>query len=439
MEYDILPKTNLRAEDIRDTLNSWGGNVGNEIVSLFSDSAKINKWSKYKPVPLKQDFTDFNSEWWKGYDGNCGLIFPATGGEGTYMEAISEKAKYKYYTLSDQSYFPMRLGDFRSYYPYASVPFNGGWSRDFTISNQYTYFRFGFSFTEPFQDTNDDGEEVNLLLKDIGNGVAGLMNMYPTIVVQEVDNNNKKMFFQSSNPIGWFFDNSEYSGQIILDMTSSDFNPSSTDLAMDVEVGTKIEVFAFFAPELMDRIAIRDGYRSSFGPSLWVSAYFEYPIYQSYIFGKEIHPVEMYVSFAGTDSYWAQIGQSGDYGTFRLDTIRISLSYKNSQGQPSTEPNSFRIIAVAVDNDDNYIISYQSVIDRTFSQSVSAGALKYNLDSAKTIQFEYPDTDPGVTSRVYNLRIYLQSADTYKVFIGQISAKISHNGSRWILSDWVAN
>ena len=41
--YSILPTTNLKAEDIRDTLNANGGSVNNELTTFFNTS--INIWS----------------------------------------------------------------------------------------------------------------------------------------------------------------------------------------------------------------------------------------------------------------------------------------------------------------------------------------------------------------------------------------------------------
>ena len=40
MVYDILPTTNLKYDDIRDTLNSAGGSVDNDVASAFKESAK---------------------------------------------------------------------------------------------------------------------------------------------------------------------------------------------------------------------------------------------------------------------------------------------------------------------------------------------------------------------------------------------------------------
>lgn len=54
--YDILPDTNLKAEDIRDTLNAGGGNVGNNTLDYFTDAANINPDSKEKPMEIDAPF-----------------------------------------------------------------------------------------------------------------------------------------------------------------------------------------------------------------------------------------------------------------------------------------------------------------------------------------------------------------------------------------------
>ena len=49
--YHTLPIDNLRAEDIRDTLNANGSNVTNDLLTFFDPAyAKINKHSTCKPI-----------------------------------------------------------------------------------------------------------------------------------------------------------------------------------------------------------------------------------------------------------------------------------------------------------------------------------------------------------------------------------------------------
>ena len=75
--YEILPDTDLKGVDVRDTLNANGGSVGDNFTSFFTSGANLNKWSKYKPV-INADFAFFDintwkSEGYKGKDKRCGL------------------------------------------------------------------------------------------------------------------------------------------------------------------------------------------------------------------------------------------------------------------------------------------------------------------------------------------------------------------------------
>lgn len=114
MIRDIIPTQNVTWDDIRDTLNAGGGSVTNVVSTAFSKSAKINKWSKYKPVRLNQDFPDY-ATYWKAQDGYCGLV-PAKCG----ADYITDSQKEWVYNLPrGGSSEPYRLGDFRGYNPNA--------------------------------------------------------------------------------------------------------------------------------------------------------------------------------------------------------------------------------------------------------------------------------------------------------------------------------
>lgn len=54
--YDVIPTSNVKFDDIRDTLNSKGGSVSNDTRTAFKTTSGIAKWSKKKPVRLQIDF-----------------------------------------------------------------------------------------------------------------------------------------------------------------------------------------------------------------------------------------------------------------------------------------------------------------------------------------------------------------------------------------------
>ena len=115
-----IPKTNISVVDIKDTLNANGGSVSNDTTTFFTTSAKINPWSKHKPVPLSstfcQDFDssrtyDYDDDWWKGNDGKCGLSW---SDQFTTSQIEQLKTANWSYTPPSSSY-PRRLGDFAGY------------------------------------------------------------------------------------------------------------------------------------------------------------------------------------------------------------------------------------------------------------------------------------------------------------------------------------
>lgn len=121
--HTILPTSSLKIEDIRDTLAANGGSVSNDTTTFFTTAAKINPWSKHKPVALSSDFcqdfdssrADYDDDWWKGNDGKCGLYWNTFAWGGPTSDTIPNvKASNWTYTPPSSSY-PRRLGDFAGY------------------------------------------------------------------------------------------------------------------------------------------------------------------------------------------------------------------------------------------------------------------------------------------------------------------------------------
>lgn len=128
---DVLPTTDLKYEDIRDTLNANGGSVNNDVSTAFKTSSGINVWSKHKPVPLNKDFCqDFDSgrpnydaTWWQGSDGNCGLIPKTLYNFSEVVDNTDGGMNGWTYDLPIGSNSePFRLGDFARYCPAANPP-----------------------------------------------------------------------------------------------------------------------------------------------------------------------------------------------------------------------------------------------------------------------------------------------------------------------------
>lgn len=107
------------ATQVRDVLNAAGGSVGNDITTFFKPAAKLNMWSKYKPVVSKELFYSFalwKSEGYRGNDGHCGLSFTEYGNATSLMTALRNGAAMWTYNIpSGGTTAPLRLGDFRGY------------------------------------------------------------------------------------------------------------------------------------------------------------------------------------------------------------------------------------------------------------------------------------------------------------------------------------
>lgn len=113
--YEILPTTNLKWDDIRDTLNANNGTVNNNAITAFQSGANINKWSKYKPVRLNQPFPSYDT-YWKAQNGYCGLV-PAKCGADWISDIQTLEWEYELPRGGESE--PYRLGDFRGYNPKA--------------------------------------------------------------------------------------------------------------------------------------------------------------------------------------------------------------------------------------------------------------------------------------------------------------------------------
>lgn len=121
-----LPTSNLTFADVRDTLNIINsGAVTDSFESAFKSTANINIWSKHKPIHRPESFVqDFDSskpnyvkDWWKGLDGNCGLIPYAISGPSHLIGYTNGKLNgWTHQLPNGGSGSPYRLGDFADYY-----------------------------------------------------------------------------------------------------------------------------------------------------------------------------------------------------------------------------------------------------------------------------------------------------------------------------------
>lgn len=131
MVHEIIPSTNIKLEDIRDTLNANGGNVTNVLGTFFKDAAKINKWAKFKPVSYKGDFPTGGKQWEGDANSSIwGMIVSILnnaesqgGGKSVYDRPLNSDYNYKYNIPVGGVNSPYRLQDFCGYYPKAKPIF----------------------------------------------------------------------------------------------------------------------------------------------------------------------------------------------------------------------------------------------------------------------------------------------------------------------------
>lgn len=118
----------LKAVDIRDTLNHYGGKVTNDTTSYFTTDANINRWSKHKPIINKDPFLPFKSDAWNKQTGTIPMVSMHSNLQ--YEPALievwngcSEDEWFQYALPSGGTSEPLRLGDFRGYRADATSPF----------------------------------------------------------------------------------------------------------------------------------------------------------------------------------------------------------------------------------------------------------------------------------------------------------------------------
>lgn len=120
-----IPYSNIQIDDIRDTLNANGGNVRNIHADYFTYKANINRYARYKPVPLNKILCQNNDpsglyydpNWYKGKDGNCGLVAYEIDLNTVKFHLDSSLCDWEYVLPKGDDSEPFRLGDFAGYQP----------------------------------------------------------------------------------------------------------------------------------------------------------------------------------------------------------------------------------------------------------------------------------------------------------------------------------
>lgn len=162
----------LKAIDIRDTLNHYGGKVTNDTTSYFTTDANINRWSKHKPIINGDPFLPFKSDAWDNQVGTIPKVYMHSNLQ--YEPALievwngcSEDEWFQYELPNGSSDQPLRLGDFRGYRADATSPFKSFTSDSTEIEPTNGTATFYLNIRYYLNDENAQADGGMLSLEDI--------------------------------------------------------------------------------------------------------------------------------------------------------------------------------------------------------------------------------------------------------------------------------
>lgn len=193
----VIPNTNVNVQDIGQVLNSAGGSVNvNQPLTFFTASAKINIFSKKKPVVRKVNFCqDFDStrpdylfEWWKGTSGDCGIKFQSISNPNELPNVVDGGLNgWQYELPQGGENAPLRLGDFCGYDSNAKPLVEG-----FSLSSSVVENKTSSNFTVGFITTPNETKTTSLTFSDLS---ASLSNFHPAVYIT----NGSTSYFISSD------------------------------------------------------------------------------------------------------------------------------------------------------------------------------------------------------------------------------------------------
>lgn len=189
------------ATQIRDVLNAAGGSVSNDVTSFFKPAAKLNMWSKYKPVvstTLFHTFSNWKTQGYRGDSGTCGLTIPyytdtSMSSFRTYLE--NGTALWNYTPPSGGTGAPMRVGDFRGYNTEAYNPVGDFFTNGIMDSDGYITVSMDATVTDP---------TYNLTYSDIYIDSVPLTDYY--LGVYAFNDSGTWKYATNTSPIGDSYD-----------------------------------------------------------------------------------------------------------------------------------------------------------------------------------------------------------------------------------------
>lgn len=198
----IIQETNVNlATHVRDVLNAAGGSVSNDVTTFFKAGAKLNMWSRYKPVVIANvPFINlWDNEAYKGDDKQCGITIPVYTSYTDLQTALKNNTGHfwSYTPPTGGTSKPMRLGDFRRYNTDAINPIG-------RLPSSLAVTRIsGTDYLDLSVEVNvQSGHPTNLGLADFTVNSINLQDMYLGVFLVRKSGGKSDYFRTFTKPIG---------------------------------------------------------------------------------------------------------------------------------------------------------------------------------------------------------------------------------------------
>lgn len=192
--YEIIPSTNVKMEDIRDTLNDAGGSVDNTLGSFFNMvgyQAQLNMWSKFKPIHYTSSTALTDAQYAAA---NYGVTFPSPTNFSQSLSVIQSVCakEWIYDYPKGGSSSPYRLSDFRRYYANAKPPIQ-------IVGSGFEVNKVVSSVLNIYADIDPDDSAYNLQGSDLNQG--GINLKYCSLYGCIADGSTVKAWLQASGTL----------------------------------------------------------------------------------------------------------------------------------------------------------------------------------------------------------------------------------------------
>lgn len=433
--YEIIPTTNVSMADIRDTLNANNGSVDNTLGSFFTEDANINMWSRNKPVPHSLEFGD-TAVIRKGYNGMHGLIIPYNT-DANFAAVCTSAWSYKAldgYLDGNGKQWPMRLGDFRGYYPAAKKQPNlYPWRQSYLPIYSGTELQyFGSSMMLDLYESIDYENSVRLEEITILN--KSLADMYLTLCIES--SSGAKMFYQSKTPLTGNDETSEI--KIRVNTNQDNFSSGATELGMTLSNGGTVTMYLFLASALVNPTSLTYCNRASECPYFCIGAKFDAAsIVKQSLKVMNIQQQTIYtISFAGTDiSRFAFFAASQNNGYSKIILYGLTCKLTKAKGTTLSSVSGYFSISCMDENGEDGCFDPTDALGTGVIAVPTGKTVEYDFGNSSWITFNEPDS--AIKDKTYIITVVFQSTQTTAFVGGSMSATMYYDSSlkMWKLKD----